>query len=264
MILLGEFTISMTSKASSPRREPKGILSLLSEATCEWLLLFLLFVDALLYCLAIRFAKYCKLQTPCILCSRLDTKKRKNGSYWSLLCVEHRGELSSSVCCSVHERFVDANAMCEECLTPVALQNVSNLESYRLLVGKSWVEVDRSLVQNLLVNKNIKLCSSGRRTCSCCGRIFRTRSNADRLFELGTVGLGASKANMKPPLPRAPGRSRFSRRDGLKKRLRDKFTGSTSGNAAALSHVGYTMLKISSDTDSDFHYSEDDDEGDFR
>ncbi|KAK4383451.1 putative myosin-binding protein 4 [Sesamum angolense] len=94
--------------------------------------------------------------------------------------------------------------------------------------------------------------------CSCCSKPWRAKSNAERLLEPDLVGLGASKANVKPPLPRAPGRSRFSRRESLK-RIRDKTSGAMGNSVDTLCHVGYTKLKISSDSESEVPISEDDD-----
>lgn len=256
---------------STRKRNPKGFMTLLSSAVCEWFLMFLLFVDAALSYLLIKFARYCELQTPCLLCSRLDNGfgEKKPGSYWSLLCTNHREEITSLVTCSVPGKFGDVHSMCGECLTPIAMDdNNSNPNSYRLLIGKSWVDVDKSVLQNLMMNKH-KRCSPDNRTCSWCSSIGRAKSNAERLLEVNLpIGLGASKANVKPPLPRAPGSSRFSRRDSLK-RLRDKFTGpaqnqavrSSTVSSGKMSHVGYTKLKISSDSESEFPISEDDDDG---
>ncbi|KAI3449735.1 hypothetical protein Pfo_006400 [Paulownia fortunei] len=257
----------MAAENSSVRkREPRGFMTLLSSAACEWFLIFLLFVDAALSYLVIKFAQHCELKTPCLLCSRLDNGfgKKKPGCYWSLLCSNHREEISSLVSCSIHGKFADVHGMCEECLMPIAMQNKSNSELYRLLVGKSWVDIDRSVLQNLMLNKHILLGSPDRRTCSCCSKTWRAKSSAERLLEPNPVGFGASKANVKPPLPRVPGRSRFSRRDSLK-RLRDKFTGPMTHHTVGchsvdtLSHVGYTKLKISSDSESEVPLSEDDD-----
>ncbi|KAL9168786.1 hypothetical protein ABFS82_04G038000 [Erythranthe guttata] len=251
----------MAAEASSTReKKPHGFMTLLSSAASEWFLIFLLFMESALSYLLTRYAHYCELETPCLLCSRLDN------CFWSLLCTHHRQEISTSVSCSAHSKFADIHSMCEECLIPIAAQNnKANPDSYKLLVGKLWVDVDRSVLQNLMLNKQIYRGSSDRRTCSCCGKMWRSKSNAERLLELSSsIGFGASKANVKPPLPRAPGRSRFSRRDSLK-RLRDKFTGpmahhSSSGNKDTLSHVGYTKLKISSDSDSEVPMSEEDDD----
>ncbi|PIN01307.1 hypothetical protein CDL12_26183 [Handroanthus impetiginosus] len=258
----------MAAEISSLRKKKApGFMTLLSSAVCEWFLMFLLFVDAALSYFLTKFAEYCELKPPCILCSRLFNGfgKKKPGWYWSLLCCSHSEEISSLVSCSIHGKFADVNGMCEDCLVPIAVKNKSNSESYRLLVGKSWVDVDRSVLQNLMLNKNVRLGSPDRRMCSCCNKMWR-KSNAERLLDLNPVGFGASKANVKPPLPRAPGRSRFSRRDSFK-RLRDKFTGPIvhqsvgSSSIDTLSHVGYTKLKISSDSESEAPFSEDDDDG---
>ncbi|KAL3849942.1 hypothetical protein ACJIZ3_011824 [Penstemon smallii] len=255
--------------SSLKKRRVPGFMTLLSSAACEWFLIFLLFIYAAMSYILITFAHYCELKTPCLLCSRLDHVfgKKKPAWYWSLLCNSHREEISSSVSCSVHSKIANVHGMCEECLTPIAMENKSNSETYKLLVGKLWVDIERSVLQHLMLNKQIRLGSSGRRTCSCCNKTWRVKPNNERLLEFTQVGFGASKANVKPPLPRVPGRSRFSRRDSLK-RLRDKFTGpisphssSPSSSVDTLSHVGYTKLKISSDTESEMLFSEDEDDG---
>ncbi|KAI3460941.1 hypothetical protein Pfo_017604 [Paulownia fortunei] len=252
--------------SSAGKRKNRGFMTLLSSAACEWFLIFLLFVDTALSYLLTKFAQYCELQTPCPFCSRLDHVfgKKKKGCYWSLVCSKHKEEISSLVYCSVHGKLADVHGMCEECLTPIARQN--NSESDRLLVGKLWVDVERSFFQNLMLNKSIQLGSLGCRTCSCCNKTWSAKSKAERLLELNPVWLGASKANVKPPLPHVPGHSRFSRRDSLK-RLRDKFIAPmtyqpTGGNSIhTLSDVGYTKLKVSSDSESEVPLSEDDDDG---
>ncbi|KAL6564450.1 hypothetical protein OROMI_015900 [Orobanche minor] len=242
----------------------RGFMHLLSSAACEWFLIFLLFLNAALSYLLTKFARYCELKSPCLLCSSLHIafRNKKPVYYWNLLCNNHKDEISCLVSCSIHCKFADVHGMCEECLGPVVNRNKSSSDSYRLLVGKSWLDVDRSVLQNLVLNKHIRLGSPDHRTCSCCSRTWRPKSSTERLLEPNPVGFGASKANVKPPLPRAPGRSRFSRRDSLK-RLRDKFTGQItthSANVDTLSHVGYTKIKISSDSESEFPFSEEDDD----
>ncbi|KAG8370766.1 hypothetical protein BUALT_Bualt13G0017600 [Buddleja alternifolia] len=257
--IAGDYKFVMAAEISSvKKKKPPGFMTLLSSAACEWFLIFLLFLDALFSYLLTKFAHYCDLETPCPLCSRIDHffGEKKPGCCWSLLCSNHKEEISSLVSCSIHSKLVDVNGMCEECLMPIAMQNKSNSESYKLLVGKLWVDVERSAIQNLMLNKSIRAGSSARKTCSCCNKTWRTKSNAERLLELTPVGLGA-KANIKPPLPRVPGRSRFSRRNSFM-RLRDIFTGQISSET--LSDVGYSKLKISSDSESEVPISEDDDD----
>ncbi|KAK4441609.1 Myosin-binding protein 1 [Sesamum alatum] len=243
----------------------RGFMTVLASAACEWLLILLLFVDAVFSYLLTRFAHYCELQTPCPLCSRLDHVfgKQKPGCYWSLICSNHKEEISSLVSCSVHKKLADVHAMCEECLMPIAMQNDS--ESYKLQVGKLWVDVERSVLQNLLLDKHIHLGFSGSKTCSCCNKAWKAKSSAERLLEFHQVGLGASKANLKPPLPRVPVRSRFSRRETMK-RLRDKCVGPTTQqpigrtSVGTLSNAGYAKLKISSDSESEVPFSEEEDD----
>ncbi|KAL3647772.1 hypothetical protein CASFOL_008740 [Castilleja foliolosa] len=240
-----------------------GFMNLLSSAASEWFLILLLFAHASLSYLLTKFANYFELETPCLLCSNAFGQN-KRGFYWNLLCTHHREEISCLVSCSFHGKFADVQTMCDECLAPIIDRSKSSSDSYRLLVGKSWLDVDRSVLQNLVLNKHIRLGFPDHRTCSCCGKTWRAKSGTERLIEFNTVGLEASKANMKPPLPRTPGNSRFRRRDSLK-RLRDKLTGqmpslSSSESVDTLSHVGYTKLKISSDTESEFPFSEEEDD----
>lgn len=241
-------------------------MTLLTSAACEWLLIFMLFVDATLSYLLTKFAHYCNLQTPCLLCSRIEHVFgiNKHGYYWSLLCCNHREEISSLVYCHNHCKLADVHTTCEDCLMSFARRSKSNSETCRFLVAKLGVDTDESGLKSLLLNKSVVSDSSGPRTCSCCNKILRVKSNAQRLLEVTPVGYGASKANVKPPLPRVPGRSRFSRRDSLK-RLRDKFSGPLApcpgGSTCvdSLSHVGYTELKITSDSESEVPFSDDDD-----
>ncbi|KAK4408127.1 Myosin-binding protein 1 [Sesamum angolense] len=194
-----------------------------------------------------------------------ETPEQKPGYCWSIICSNHKEEISSLVSCTVHQKLADVHGMCEECLMPIAMQNDS--ESYKLQVGKLWVDIERSVLQNLLLNKHIHLGSPGCKTCSCCNKAWKAKSSAERLLELHQVVLGASKANLKPPLPRAPVRSRFSRRDTMK-RLRDKCVGPTTqrstgrNSVGTLFNAGYAKLKISSDSESEVPFSEDDDDDD--
>lgn len=247
------------------RRNSRGFMTLLSSAACEWFLMFLLFVDAALSYFLTKFAFYCELQTPCILCSRLDNilGNEKPGCYRSLLCSSHRDEISSTVCCQLHGKLADVRGMCEECFMSIAMQNKPSSESYKLMVGKLGMEFERCGFQSPYSKKNF-ISPLGTQICTCCNKPLRTKTNAQRLLQLTPAGFGASRANVKPPLSRAPGRSRLSHRDSLK-RIRDKFSGSVtsprSGNTAekALSHVGYSELKITSDSESEVPFSDDDD-----
>ncbi|CAN4093330.1 unnamed protein product [Withania somnifera] len=238
--------------SSGKQRNPRGFMTVLSSAACEWFLLFMLLLDAALSYLITKFSSYCELQTPCMLCSRFDhiLGDKKTGCYKRYLCRSHKEDISFQVFCHIHGNLADIRVMCEECLVSFATENMLVKESDYLMMDK-------------LGNKSFIPSSPGPWRCSCCQKTWRTRSSAQRLLQLTSVGFGASKANVKPPLPRAPVRSRFSRRDSFKK-IRDKISGPESPRARAsdpdpLSHVGYTELKITSDSESEVQISDDDD-----
>lgn len=231
---------------------PGGFMTVLSYAVCEWFLMFMLFIDAALAQFIAKFASYYELQTPCMLCSRFNhiLGDKKSGCYGSHLCRNHKEDVSFQVFCHIHGNLADVRAMCEECLVSFATENILIKESDNLMIDK-------------LGNKSFIPTSPGPWNCSCCQKTWRARSSAQRLLQLTSVGFGASKANVKPPLPRAPGRSRFSRRDSFKK-IRDKISGPESPRTRAsaldpLSHVGYTELKITSDSESEIQMSDDED-----
>lgn len=116
----------MPSEISSPwKSEPDGFMSILSSAVCEWFLMFLLFVDATFSYLVTKFARYCELEPPCLLCTRLDHGfgKKKPGFYWSLLCSDHREEITTLVSCSIHGKIANVRSMCDECLTSITMQS---------------------------------------------------------------------------------------------------------------------------------------------
>ncbi|XAR61130.1 hypothetical protein NMG60_11034750 [Bertholletia excelsa] len=247
-------------------RNSRSILNLLSSTVSEWLLIFLLFVDATFSYLLKKFATSCKLQTPCLLCSRLDhVLGNENPKFYRrLLCGDHRTEISSLITCHIHGKLVDAREMCEECLMSFATGNNSSTESSRILVGKLGFDLNHYVFESPSLHKNVLHGSLSAKVCSCCGNLWRARSSAQRFLNLTPLGLGSAKHNVKPPLPRVPSRSRLSHRDNFKK-LRDKFSEPLTplciGNTGveSLSHVGYTELKITSDTESEFQFTDDDD-----
>ncbi|XP_042018401.1 myosin-binding protein 1-like isoform X2 [Salvia splendens] len=230
----------MAAGISSPRKiEINGFMDVLSSASCEWFLMFLLYVDAAFWYLLLKFARYCELETPCLLCSRLDhgLEKKKHALCWSLLCSEHREEISSLVSCSVHSRFATVHRMCDECLTSIAMQKKSS--------------------------------SPVNMTCSCCSIMVKSKSNTGRLLQLDPLGFGASRENIRLPQPHTPTSINFSHSDSLK-RIREKYAGTVVTDQPAQGNsvdadtrsatVAYTKLKLSSDSESEFAHSEDDDD----
>ncbi|GMP60958.1 hypothetical protein CsSME_00023617 [Camellia sinensis var. sinensis] len=165
----------------------------LASAVLEWLLISMLFIDAIFSYLVTKFARYCKLQVPCLLCSRLDhvLGNEKLGFYWDLICGDHKFEISSFVLCRVHNKLADVHRMCESCLFSFATINKSNSETYRLLVGKLGADSHLGLEDH-------KLGSPRTRNCSCCNEPWILRSNAQNLLQ--TVSIGSEVAELEVPL----------------------------------------------------------------
>ncbi|CAL5339812.1 unnamed protein product [Camellia sinensis] len=224
----------------------------LASAVLEWLLISMLFIDAIFSYLVTKFARYCKLQVPCLLCSRLDhvLGNEKLGFYWDLICGDHKFEISSFVLCRVHNKLADVHRMCESCLFSFATINKSNSETYRLLVGKLGADSHLGLEDH-------KLGSPRTRNCSCCNEPWILRSNAQNLLQ--TVSIGSEVAELEVPLSVAT-----ELWDGLKK-IREEPSGSLrayhmgKNGFDPLSNIEYTKVKITSDTESEVPFSDDDD-----
>ncbi|XP_021770223.1 myosin-binding protein 1-like isoform X2 [Chenopodium quinoa] len=252
MAVKGSFPIKVDSNVH-------GFARVLKSAACEWLLLFLLLLDAAFLYFLKKFAQYCELQLPCILCSRLDhiLGKENPDFYVNLLCNNHKSEISSLVSCHNHGKLVDVHGMCEECLFSFA-KNDSREEAYKILVGKLGSEC----IQKPLVNLDINSGSLTTKFCSCCSKPWRSRPNVQKMVQSKLPS--ALVSNPEIPPPKSPGHRCLNSQQGLKNR-RDRFSLPTkplvlgSKDHDSLSHVGYTEVKISSDSDSDFPFSDDDD-----
>lgn len=224
----------------------------LASAVLEWLLICMLFIDAIFSYLVTKFARYCKLQVPCLLCSRLDhvLGNEKLGFYWDLICGDHKFEISSFVLCRVHNKLADFHGMCESCLFSFATINKSNSETYRLLVGKLGADSHLGVEDH-------KLGSPRTRNCSCCNEPWILRSNAQNLLQ--TLSIGSEVAELEVPLSVAT-----ELWDDLKK-IREEPSGSLrayhmgKNGFDPLSNIEYTKVKITSDTESEVPFSDDDD-----
>ncbi|XP_058770980.1 myosin-binding protein 3-like [Vicia villosa] len=251
---------SGTSFVKTKRME--GFSDHLTFAACEWFLIFLLLLDSLLSYLLKKFASYCKLQLPCLLCSRLDHiwDGEKPEFYHNLFCGNHKSEISSMMFCHIHGKLADGHRMCDDCLLSLTTNAKRNTKTHRLLAGKFGVVMGGSGYQNSSLSRALFTGPKGSRPCSCCGKLWKLEQNGLRSVHLKTPG----RAVLKPyvPLPRAPRQSHLNRRDSMKK-IREK-TSETEGKRSfhPSSHVGYTVLKLTSDTESEFQFSDYDDDDD--
>ncbi|KAL4353077.1 hypothetical protein GQ457_06G018880 [Hibiscus cannabinus] len=222
----------------------------LSSAFFEWLLLFMLFFDAIVSYLIKKFAQKCKLQTPCLLCSRLDHifGKEKRKFYWDLVCDDHKLEISSLVYCHAHSKLVDVQGMCESCLFSFATINKSNAETYRLLVGKLGEDFDCSLEEDPSL-ENHKLGCSTQRHCSCCNEPWMPKGYAKTLMQTRSAVFSASEFDIPLPVSVEHGKYEQSRSGNVSVSV--KATHQRKSRPDPLSHVSYTELKIASDSESE-------------
>ncbi|KAL4379971.1 hypothetical protein GQ457_02G003680 [Hibiscus cannabinus] len=207
----------------------KEFLRVLNYAACEWILIFLLFVDAAFSYMLTSFAQYCGLQIPCILCSRLDHVfgNVNDGYHRTLFCRNHRSELSSLLCCNIHDKLVDGRGMCDDCLSSHIEGLKSNSGLQRLFSGNLEYYGNGSSLDRVI------------RLCLCCDKPWASRPGSNRLLLLKSHGM--TEANRNIPLPRT-----LSLNDLKKKKKRNMYC------ASAESHVGDTELKITSESKSGF------------
>ncbi|MBA0874970.1 hypothetical protein Goshw_024708 [Gossypium schwendimanii] len=227
------------------QRNLKGFIRVLKFAACEWMLIFLLFIDAAFSYMVTSFAQYCELQIPCILCSRLDHVfgNAKDGFYRTLFCRSHRSEISFLLSCNIHDKLVDSSGMCDECLASHVEGNESNSDMKRLVSGK--LGYDGNCCSQ--VDEDPTSAYKFTRLCLCCNKPWIPRPSSNR-----SVLLKSSTSVSKPsiPLPRS-----LSPINDLKK-MNDTVPGKT--GFEHLSPVGDTEVKISSESESAFPATDND------
>ncbi|KAM1354037.1 hypothetical protein ACFX2H_033442 [Malus domestica] len=248
---------SGTSSALT-QKAPQDWSKALVHALFEWLLISMLFVYAIFSYVITKFAYYCGLQAPCLLCSRIDDVlgKEKLGYYWDLFCGNHKSEISSLVLCRTHNKLVDVHGMCESCLFSFATFNRSNAESYRLLVGKLGDDPKFDFDQDpLLVGHNT--CSSSRTLCSCCNQPWISRGHSQKLIQTKIFG---ADAELDMPLSRS---IEHNQKEPRKARDESYMSARTTlmreNGIHPISHVQYAELKVNSDTESEVHCSDNED-----
>ncbi|KAL4369375.1 hypothetical protein GQ457_05G003150 [Hibiscus cannabinus] len=182
----------MTATATSfpnEQRNSMGFIRVMKYAACEWIIIFLLFVDAAFSYMLTSFAKHCDLQIPCVLCSRLDHVfgRVKDGFYQNLFCRNHRSEISFLLSCDIHDKLVDGRGMCDECLSSHVEGHESNLDMQRLFAGKLGYD-GKCCSPNLV-------CDMAMRLCLCCDKPWVPRSDSHRFPLLKSDGTAVSKSN---------------------------------------------------------------------
>ncbi|KAK4427669.1 putative myosin-binding protein 4 [Sesamum alatum] len=235
------------------QRVSLSIASLLVSAVLEWILIFLLFIDANFSYLVTRFARYCQLQIPCLLCSRLDhvLGSERSGFYWDLICHKHKLKISSLVLCKLHDNLVDVHGTCESCLFSFATVNKTNAETYRLLVGKLGAEPYFGLAEGATSDDNG---SSGTRICTCCNEQLISRTYTESLFQGKSTDYEG--AELDPSVTSKYNVDEVQEITERSSQLGQKW----SKDADLLPHVEYSKVKVTSDTESEGPFSDNENE----
>ncbi|XP_039030684.1 myosin-binding protein 3-like [Hibiscus syriacus] len=219
---------------SHVQRILKGFATVLKSAACECFLILLLFVDAALAYLLTRFAHYCGLQSPCIVCSRLDHvfRNEEPGYYWNLFCSRHISEITSLISCNIHGKLVDGHSVCENCLSSHIEENKSTSDMQRVSLG----------------NLGFDPTSFG------YYERWTPRPNAQRLLPVKSRDVAVANPNINFPC-------HIKCQSGAKK-ITDKsctpaetHIGKTGFDPS--SHVGFTELKITSESEHEIPSSDD-------
>ncbi|GAU44822.1 hypothetical protein TSUD_400410 [Trifolium subterraneum] len=207
-----------------------GFTDNLTFAACEWFLIFLL-LDHILDGEKIEF-------------------------FHNLFCSNHKSEISSMMLCHIHGKLADGHKMCDDCLLSVTANTKRNTKTHRLLAGKFGV-IGGSAYHSLPLSRDLFTRPKGSRPCSCCGKPWKLEPNGFRSIQLKSPVRAVHKPYI--PLPLPPRQSRLNHRDNVK-RIREKTSESEGGRCFHPSvNVGYTVLRLTSDSESDFQFSDDDD-----
>lgn len=106
--------------ATMLHKNTNKITMILIYAILEWTLISLLLLNSFFSYMIIKFAEYFGLKPPCPLCSRIDhlfEHGKTKTLCKDLLCEAHAIEISKLGFCSNHQKLVESQDMCEDCLS---------------------------------------------------------------------------------------------------------------------------------------------------
>ncbi|XP_023551658.1 myosin-binding protein 2-like isoform X1 [Cucurbita pepo subsp. pepo] len=129
---------------------------ILVYALLEWVLIFLLLLQALFSYLIVKFAEWFGLKRPCLWCSRVDHvfEPGRKRSYRDLLCEAHSMEISNLGYCSNHRKLTEFRDLCEDCSS-----SSKSDEFYQIPKSFPFFGDEKE----------------GLKSCSCCGESLKNR-----------------------------------------------------------------------------------------
>ncbi|CAO2818181.1 unnamed protein product [Amaranthus hypochondriacus] len=177
-------------------------------AILEWTLIGLLFLDGFLTFISSEFADFFDLQSPCVLCTRIDhvlTRHRTRFCYNETICDGHKKDLSSLAFCHVHRNLSDIRTMCEGCLLSFATDKSFNGVRSKDLEGMVNHEMKARLQLRPLWSNSGNGNGNGNEKltyCSCCGEPMKVKPSSYE--EVGNGNSNRLVQQAPAPSPRAP------------------------------------------------------------
>ncbi|KAJ0256461.1 GTD-binding domain-containing protein [Hirschfeldia incana] len=165
----------------------------------EWTLITILFIDGALAFLSNQYARFFELNTPCLLCTRIDhvlVPRDPRFYYNDSICDSHKKKVSSLSYCHVHKKLSEIKNMCEGCLLSFVTEKESDCDTYKSLIGilrkdlELLIDDERKLPLGLKKDDNFDLTTTNltnyrknnnnislKQHCSCCGELLKKDSS---------------------------------------------------------------------------------------
>ncbi|CAH2067305.1 unnamed protein product [Thlaspi arvense] len=203
LFLLLQATMSKRSFKNFVEQELGSLPKFFIYTILEWALITILFIDGVLAFLSNQFARFFELNTPCLLCSRIDhvlVPRDPQFYYNDSICDSHKKKVSSLAYCHVHKKLSEIKHMCEGCLLSFATEKESDCDTYKSLIGilhkdlellidderdlplalkkdENFVQIPANLVDYKTNNNNNNIKNDSlKQHCSCCGELLKMKS----------------------------------------------------------------------------------------
>ncbi|CAN6936817.1 unnamed protein product [Brassica oleracea] len=197
LFLLLQVTMLKRSFKNFVEQELGSFPQLLIYTLLELTLITILFIDGALAFLSNQYARFFELNTPCLLCTRIDhvlVPRNPHFYYNDSICDSHKKKVSSLAYCHVHKKLSEIKHMCEGCLLSFATQKESDCDTFKSLIGilhkdlELLINDQRELALALKKDDNLVQTSTNlvdyktnnislKQHCSCCGDLLKNNSS---------------------------------------------------------------------------------------
>ncbi|CAF2181593.1 unnamed protein product [Brassica napus] len=197
LFLLLQVTMLKRSFKNFVEQELGSLPQFLIYTLLELTLITILFIDGALAFISNQYARFFELNTPCLLCTRIDhvlVPRNPHFYYNDSICDSHKKKVSSLAYCHVHKKLSEIKHMCEGCLLSFATEKESDCDTYKSLIGILHKDLELLIDEQVLAlalkkeddlvqtttnlvdyktNNNISL----KQHCSCCGDLLKNNSS---------------------------------------------------------------------------------------